>query len=230
MRKWNTILSLSLWPFVCVKIKDISCVNVWILFALIICLCRQTILRSSIKEKGEISARARNRDAALSLFSGAGDEREMEFFMPVSSCRVVFVTGEEWTDLNSSQKIRSCGGERYVYATRHTPRINEDEERRAVDHPPTPWHFSVMREKRAIGLAQFELRSVRSYRELQDTLIDHLLILHYPGCHAVSYSLSDSIMLWIIIAENGIYWMGLVARGEWSINRSEIKMRLRDVG
>lgn len=49
--------------------------------------------------------------------------------------------------------------------------------------------------KHGISLAQFELPSARAYRELENSLIDHLLILHYLSCHTVSYSLSDSIML-----------------------------------
>lgn len=54
--------------------------------------------------------------------------------------------------------------------------------------------------------------------KLENSLIDHLLIPHYLGCHAVSYSLSDSITLWIIIAENDIYWNGISSG--WSINGS----------
>lgn len=49
--------------------------------------------------------------------------------------------------------------------------------------------------KHGISFAQFELPNASVYRQLENSLIDHLLILHYLGCHAVSYSLSDSIML-----------------------------------
>ena len=77
------------------------------------------------------------------------------------------------------------------YTAMHTE-INENE-RQAQSIISNILAFHVREnETRGISLAQFELRSVR-IGKLENSLIDHLLIPHYPGCHAVSYSFSDSI-------------------------------------
>ncbi|KYN38588.1 Major royal jelly protein 5 [Trachymyrmex septentrionalis] len=68
------------------------------------------------------------------------------------------------------------------YTAMHT-KINEDE-RLAQSIISNILAFHVRKnETRGISLAQFELRSVR-IGKLENSLIDHLLIPHYPGCHA----------------------------------------------
>ncbi|EGI68566.1 hypothetical protein G5I_02760 [Acromyrmex echinatior] len=68
------------------------------------------------------------------------------------------------------------------YTAMHTE-INENE-RQAQSIISNILAFHVREnETRGISLAQFELRSVR-IGKLENSLIDHLLIPHYPGCHA----------------------------------------------